>query len=324
MNEINIDLHCDLLCYLLRSNVRIDDKEIGCSLPYLKEGNVKLQVMAIFTPTMKDSIHFGLKQSRIFTDLLGNKEFFLFNGSNYDEIENSGQIGVVASVENASSFCEEDTDLEAGFKNLETIIRNTHKVLYIGITHHTENRFGGGNNSEAGLKNDGKVLIDYLADKKIAIDLAHTSDQLAYDILNYLDQRNYKIPVLTSHSNYRNVYENPRNLPDELVKELIKREGLIGINFIKDYIDLKDPDRLYEHIRYGLDSGAEDVMAYGGDFFFDKDHPDRSRYPFFFDEFNNASAYNSINKRITEEFSSNFMEKISHKNALNFIRKLWN
>jgi hypothetical protein len=38
MNTINIDLHCDLLYYLLRSDATIDDREIGCSLPYLKEG----------------------------------------------------------------------------------------------------------------------------------------------------------------------------------------------------------------------------------------------------------------------------------------------
>jgi hypothetical protein len=37
MNTINIDLHCDLLYYLLRSDATIDDREIGCSLPYLKE-----------------------------------------------------------------------------------------------------------------------------------------------------------------------------------------------------------------------------------------------------------------------------------------------
>ncbi|MHA3047828.1 hypothetical protein JSO59_010800 [Riemerella anatipestifer] len=33
------------------------------------------------------------------------------------------------------------------------------------------------------------------------------------------------------------MYENNRNLPDELMLEIIKRKGLIGLNFIKDYID---------------------------------------------------------------------------------------
>ncbi len=57
------------------------------------------------------------------------------------------------------------------------------------MTHHTENRFGGGNFSEVGLKEDGKVLLDYLTDKNIVIDLAHTSDALAFGILNYIDHK---------------------------------------------------------------------------------------------------------------------------------------
>lgn len=324
MNDLNIDLHCDLLYYLLKENSKYDDKEVRCAFPYLKEGNIKLQVMAIYAATAKNSTAEGIKQSEIFADLLVKDDFFLFDPANCAHSNNQNRVGVLASIENASSFCEEEMNLDIGFKNLETIIKNTQKVLYIGITHHSENRFGGGNNSEAGLKDDGKVLIDYLADKKIAIDLAHTSDQLAYDLLNYIDQRNYKISILASHSNYRNVYQNNRNLPDELVKEVIKREGLIGLNFIKDYIDLQNPERLYEHIQYGLDLGAENCIAYGADFFFDDEHPDQSRYPFFFDEFKNATKYNSINKRLTEYFSHKIMEKISHQNALDFITRLWN
>ncbi|KQT18054.1 peptidase [Chryseobacterium sp. Leaf404] len=323
MNNFNIDLHCDLLYYLLRADASPDDKELGCSLPFLKEGNVRLQTMAIYAPTAKNSAILGFNQSEIFKNLIGNSNFFHFNLNNFDELENRNKVGILASVENASSFCEEDCHLDEGFENLEKIIQNTKNLLYIGLTHHSDNRFGGGNNSEAGIKSDGKILIDYLSEKKIAIDLAHTSDQLAYDILNYIDQRNYKISLLASHSNFRSVYRNNRNLPEELVREIVNRKGLIGLNFIKDYIDVQNPERLYKHIQYGVDSNATDSLAYGGDFFYDKNHPDKSRYPFFFKDFENAKAYNSINKRISEEFSSEIMSKISHANALDFIKRLW-
>ncbi|CAH0203454.1 membrane dipeptidase [Chryseobacterium sp. Bi04] len=323
MNTINIDLHCDLLYYLLNSNVSLDDKEIGCSLPYLKQGNVKLQVMAIYAGTGAGSTGYGLQQSQLFSELIKNENFFLFNNNNYQSSENKDRIGVIASIENASAFCDENESLDSGFKKLENIIQNTQKILYIGITHHSENRFGGGNNAEAGLKEDGKVLIDYIADRKIAIDLAHTSDQLAYDIFTYIDQKNYSIPILASHSNYRSIYENKRNLPDELAKEVIRRKGLIGLNFIKDYVDLEQPERLYEHIQYGLDLGGANSIAYGADYFYWKDHPDTPRHPFFFPEHSNASVYPSINKEIEERFSAGLVEKISHKNALHFIESMY-
>ncbi|PXW17900.1 MULTISPECIES: membrane dipeptidase [unclassified Chryseobacterium] len=323
MNPINIDLHCDLLCYLLRPGSLTDDKELGCSLPYLQEGNVKLQVMAIYSATDENSTVYGAKQSEIFSDLLQNESFFLFDGENYKNPENTDKVGVIASIENASGFCGENDTLDAGFKNLEAIIEKTQKVLYLGITHHTENRFGGGNNSDVGLKDDGKVLLDYFSEKNIAIDLAHTSDQLAYGILNYIDQRNYKIPVLASHSNYRQVHDKKRNLPDELAKEVIKRKGLIGLNFIRNCVDDTNPEMLYEHIQYGLDLGGEDALAYGADFFFWKNHPDKSRYPVFFEGYDDASVFNAINKEIEKRFSSELAEKISHKNALDFIENMY-
>ncbi|PWN71405.1 peptidase [Chryseobacterium phosphatilyticum] len=323
MSTINVDLHCDLLYYLLGANASIDDKEIGCSLPYLNEGNVKLQIMAIYSGTGKDSTMYGLQQSLLFSKLIKNENFFLFNEENYKAPENKNRVGVMASIENASSFCDENESLDSGFKKLETIIENTQRVLYIGITHHLENRFGGGNNAEAGLKDDGKVLIDYIADKKIAIDLAHTSDQLAHDIFNYVDQKGYSIPILASHSNYRTIYKNNRNLPDELAKEVIRRKGLIGLNFIKDYIDLDHPERLYDHIQYALDLGGKDSISYGADYFYWKDHPDTSRHPFFFPDHADASAYPAINNEIEERFSAELVEKISHKNALSFIERIW-
>lgn len=323
MNTINVDLHCDLLYYLLGSNSTIDDKEIGCSLPYLIEGSVKLQVMAIYSATGDNSTVYGAKQSEIFSDLLQNENFFLLDGENYKNSENTDKVGVIASIENASCFCGEDDTLETGFKNLEALIGKSQRIFYLGITHHTENRFGGGNNSDVGLKDDGKVLLDYFSEKNIAIDLAHTSDQLAYGILNYIDQRNYKIPVIASHSNYRQVHDKKRNLPDELAKEVIKRKGLIGLNFIRNCVDDTTPEMLYEHIRYGLDLGGEDAVAYGADFFFCKNHPDKSRYPFFFKGYDDASAFNAINKEIEKRFSHELMEKISHKNALNFIKNMY-
>jgi len=322
MKNFTIDLHCDLLCYLLKAGSTIDDKELGCSLPYLQKGNVKLQVMAIYSATEANSTVYGARQSELFSDLLKNENFFLFNSENYKNPENENRVGVIASIENASGFCGEDDTLESGFRNLETIIEKTQKILYLGITHHTENRFGGGNNSEAGLKEDGKVLIDYIADKKIAIDFSHTSDQLAYGILNYIDQKNYSIPILASHSNYRNIQDKNRNLPDELAQEIMKRKGLIGLNFIRNCVHETNPEKLYEHIQYGLDLGAEDAIAYGADFFYCKDHPDKSRFPFFFEGYDDASAFNSINNRIEKDFSSEIMEKISYKNALDFIERI--
>ena len=66
-----------------------------------------------------------------------------------------------------------------------------------------ENRFGGGNASDVGLKREGELFLEYLGGKGVAIDLAHPSDALAHDILNYIDKKSLKVTPIASHSNFR-------------------------------------------------------------------------------------------------------------------------
>ena len=151
-----IDLHCDLLAHMLnKPNPNPFDRDgIGCSFPALAEGNVKLQVMAIFTATNKGSTALAIKQSEIFASFLEkypNDCHLIDDIDSLNQIKTSSKLGMIAAIENASGLCEEDESLDVGFKRLEQIISNTGRILYIGFTHHAENRFGGGNYSQAGL-----------------------------------------------------------------------------------------------------------------------------------------------------------------------------
>ena len=113
---------------------------------------MKLQVMAIFTATEKGSAALALRQSEIFASFLteySNDCTLVHDVNTLSQITTSSKIGVIAAIENASGFCEENEPLKRGFERLERIITNTKRILDIGFTHHAENRFGGGNNSTA-------------------------------------------------------------------------------------------------------------------------------------------------------------------------------
>lgn len=323
-----IDLHCDLLEYLQRipGSDPFEKGKIGCSFPALAEGNVALQVLAIFTKTEKGSSRSALQQSRIFKDLVADHQNRLMLIKCADDIETalpSNRIGILAAIENASGFCEEEDSLDDGFMKLEEIISNTEKVLYISLTHHEQNRFGGGNNSTAGLKEDGKVLLDYIDGKKIAIDFSHTSDALAIEILAYHTKKSLDIPLIASHSNYREIFYHQRNLPDELAKEINSRKGLIGINFLRAFINDRDSNAMYDHIDYGLKLGGADSICFGADFCDTASHPDQSRKPFYFEEQKDASCYPSILNTLSGRISKELVEGISHKNVLDFIRRIY-
>lgn len=315
----NIDLHCDLTAYLIEEGASIDG-DIRCSLPNLLEGNVAMQVMAFYSGTEKGSVEYAKRQLQVYRDLISLPEFFEIKLS--DIQLQQGKIGVIAAIENASGLCEEDMPIEKAFENFDFLNDNA-QLMYVGLTHHLENRFGGGNFTEIGLKEDGKLLVEYLNSRKIAVDLSHTSDKLAYDILNLIDSKNLNIPIIASHSNMRAVFNHNRNLPDELVQEIVRRGGLIGLNLVKSFINPEDPDYIYRHIDHAVKLGAENHLCFGADFFDDKSHPDQSRYPFFFDEYGNSTAYSKINEKVTELFSEDFKNKVSHENVLSYFNRLY-
>jgi membrane dipeptidase len=325
MNQPVIDLHCDLLSYLTRPNSSIyNTEDMGCAIPSLKEGNVKLQIMAIFAPVEKYSHIYGLKQSEIFQNLVQEEnELYRFDKKHLATFETNENIGMLAAVESGSAFCDESMPLKEGFKNLEKIIENVGSIMYISFTHHAENRFGGGNYSKVGLKEDGKALVEYLHQRNIAIDFSHTSNALAHDLLNYISKENLEVPILASHSNYRPVFDHPRNLPDDIAKEIIHQKGLIGLNFVRAFVNPENGKALEEHVAHGVSLGAENVICYGADYFYTKDNSDKARIPFYFAAHENASCYPQINKGFEQQFGSKQTDKISSHNALDFIERLW-
>ena len=324
MKKPILDLHCDLLFYLKEPNSNIDNRDLGCAIPYLQTGNVKLQVMAIFAPTQNNSQQLGIKQSEIFQSLNTNENrLYALDRQNLNGLFVHKSIGMIAAIESGSAFCDENMTLKEGFKNLQKIRNNVGNLFYISFTHHTENRFGGGNYSNVGLKKDGEALIEHLDQQHIAIDFSHTSDYLAHDILNYIDKHNIDVSIIASHSNYRPVFDHPRNLPDEIAQEIIKRKGLIGVNFLRAFVNNDEPNALYDHIEHGIKIGAQDSICYGADYFYHKNHPDKSRHPFNFKEHENASCYQEISSTVGERFGAEISDNLSHKNVNNFLKKLW-
>ncbi|MBD1398078.1 dipeptidase [Pontibacter sp. JH31] len=325
-----IDLHCDLLVYLSDVPGSAIDRvaEIGCALPSLNEGNVLLQTMAIYCATAPGSTNYAHLQAEIFQKLAADEKSRLTAVTGVDSLRAalSGKVstGMVAAIENASGFCEEEEPLEDGFKKLEKIIEAVERLLYISFTHHLGNRFGGGNSTGLGITRDGKMLLDYLHGRRIAVDFSHTSDALAFDILEHIDREKLDIPIIASHSNFRPVWEHNRNLPDEIAQEIIRRKGLIGMNFLRAFVNNTDPEALLHHIRYGFETGAEDAICFGADYFYTADSTDLSRIPYYFPEHEQAgSSYTFLLNQLQQHLSQEQLQKLAYKNAQRFMERIW-
>jgi microsomal dipeptidase-like Zn-dependent dipeptidase len=213
--------------------------------------------------------------------------------------------------------------LDKALERLEQVKRATGRVLYISLTHNGENRFGGGNQTTIGLKGDGAALLDYLDCQNVAVDLSHASDALAHGILDHIEARDLSVPVVASHSNFRGVFHHARNLPDELARAVIDRNGLIGINFVRAFLHPEDPSFLAKHILYGLKIGAKNALCFGSDYFHWKGHPDQSRAPFFFQAHADAGKYQSILRSLADELGLEQSRALAFGNAMQFLHRIW-
>ncbi len=139
-------------------------------------------------------------------------------------------------------------------------------IRFAMLTWNYENQYGCSSNinQETGLSQKGKEIVKKLDKQNIIIDASHLSDGGIDDVLSIIDS-----PIIASHSNAREVYSKPRNLKKEHIEEIIKRKGVIGMNFFRLFI--RDGEKVplhnfFEHIEYILNLGGEESIVFGADF----------------------------------------------------------
>jgi microsomal dipeptidase-like Zn-dependent dipeptidase len=303
------NFHCDLLWYLSADDSRSAyDPESRTSIPLFLQGGVAIETLAIYEKTKK-----GCRQS-------GEKQFQTYKSLNKKHPDIFGKkIHLILAIENGSTFCDEEEMLDHGLKRLEQWLKEAGRIAYISMTWNDENRFGGGNATKIGLKKDGEKLLEWMSGKNIAIDLSHTSDPLAHDILNYIDKRKLLIVPVASHSNFRVIANVPRNLPDEIAKEIVKRGGLIGLNFVRAFLGSDGPDDFIRQVEHARNIDAISHLCFGADFFDDRDIDglDHLR-PFFLSGYEDSSCYPKVIELLRQEFSEGQVAKIAYDNLAKF------
>jgi len=77
-----------------------------------------------------------------------------------------------------------------------------------------------------GLTDFGKDVIREMNRLGIIVDIAHVSDKTFYDVLE-----TSKAPIFSSHSSCRAICNAPRNMTDDMIRDLAKHGGVIQINY---------------------------------------------------------------------------------------------
>ena len=82
-----------------------------------------------------------------------------------------------------------------------------------------------------GLSDFGKITIKKMNELGMMIDVSHVSDKSALQAIRLSHH-----PVIASHSGARSVANHPRNIPDNIIREIAKKEGVIQVVAFSSYV----------------------------------------------------------------------------------------
>jgi membrane dipeptidase len=122
-------------------------------------------------------------------------------------------LGFILSMECGDAVLDPDQIMEWHAAGLRAI----------GITHYGVNRYGGGTATEAPLHADALPLLKNIERLGMVLDLTHLSDPAFWQALDSFGGR-----VIGSHQNSRRWADWQRQWPDEQMKAVIARGGVIG------------------------------------------------------------------------------------------------
>ena len=140
--------------------------------------------------------------------------------------------------------------LEGKLENLDYFYNLGVRLLTLTWNYDNELCGGIGDSSGSGLTGFGKAVIRKMNEIGMIVDVSHISDKGFWDVAEFC-----KKPFIASHSNVKTLCAHKRNLTDEQIREIIRLNGVIGINFYPVFLSDEgkcEADKVFEHIEYIL------------------------------------------------------------------------
>ena len=228
-----LDGHTDVPTRLWEAPVDLGEpqKDRQVDLPRLRQGGVDGVVFALYIPPAlspergwEHALKLHAATERALEPLAGKMEI-VTTAEDVRRAAWRGVVGVLIGLENGRPLTLPgtlDACVELG-------------VRYVTLTHNGTHEWCDSATDapvHGGLSGEGEQIVRELNKRAIVVDVSHASDQA---VLHVLDVS--RAPVIASHSSARALCDHPRNLPDDLVREIARRDGVVMANSFSAFID---------------------------------------------------------------------------------------
>ena len=233
---IIVDGHCDTPYRLLRHNLHIDDHDTEAQLDLrtLQESGITATFFAAYVPPfyanrgaakfayrLIDLIHAEVARRsdvlRLCTDAAGIRA-----------VKRDRIGGVMIGVEGGHAI-EDSLDILRDFYE--------RGVRYMTLTHVNTNNWcdsSGDTGRHGGLTDFGRQVVRTMNDIGMIVDISHVADKSFYAVLETT-----RVPIVATHSSCRALCPHPRNLTDEMLRDLATNGGVCMINFFSAFVNGK-------------------------------------------------------------------------------------
>lgn len=151
----------------------------------------------------------------------------------------AGDVGVVLHFQGADP-------IEDRLEFLDVFHASGLRVMQ--LTYNTRNRMGDGcfEPTDAGLSKFGRSAIQRMETLGIAVDVSHAGQRTALEIVEAATR-----PVVVTHANARALFDMPRNVSDDVIRQVAASGGVIGLCAVPFFLSRPTPptlDTLIDHV----------------------------------------------------------------------------
>jgi len=266
MNFPVFDLHCDTALALLGETVNeagsLRKNNLHIDLERASSLGGYAQCFACFTTPAMEKWHgvspvvvFERELATIQREVDKNKDLIsiVYSAEEIEENQAAGKMSAVLTLEGTAGIGYDPellTDIQAiGFR-----------IASLGWNE--KNPLTGSHVTGGGLTDQGREFVKEAQRLGILIDVSHISDEGFWDMMKVT-----QAPIVATHSNSRSVWNNSRNLTDDMFRAIVETGGVAGYNACADFTG-ENPtvDTICDHIFHfmELDPTGKHI-ALGGD-----------------------------------------------------------
>jgi len=223
-------------------------------IPRMKEGGLGAIFFSIWIPskiTGPDAVKHALDQIDAVREQARKhpKEMALATtAAEVREARKNGKIAALMGVEGGHMIAS-DLSVLRSFAALG--------VRYMTLTHSGNDEWADSSTDKAahnGLTEFGKDVVREMNRLGMMVDISHVSDKTFYDALEVS-----KAPLIASHSSCRAICDAPRNMMDQMIRDLAAKGGVIQINYHVGFLsqEFRDAEKADPEINKAIAAEVE-------------------------------------------------------------------